>query len=154
MLLFLEHRVCGNKITLSSPDGLQVKRPSPFSILSQTASCPNWNNLNEFSHWRSDELPCRCEGWNLVANRFLLRVKGLFAVPPGLLGQPTRFILRLCLRQLGTHFFSDLVPGDAGAGAADPCFLCRERNQTQRQGNERRKCGWVFVLAMTWVFNY
>lgn len=52
------------------------------------------------------------------------------------LDQLTRFILRLCLRQLGAHFFSDLVTGDAGAGAVEPCFLCRERNQTQRQRNE------------------
>lgn len=51
------------------------------------------------------------------------------AVGSGSVSQRTRFMLRLGLRQLGTHFFSDLVAGDAGAGAAGPCFLGREREK-------------------------
>ncbi len=83
-----------------------------------------------------------------MANKFLLGVEGLLLV-----GQPTRFLLRLCLRQFRTHFFSDLEPGDTGAGAADPCFLYRERNQTQRQRNERGKFDVCSGSDMR-VFNY
>lgn len=115
----------GNKITSSSPDGPQVKRTSSSNILGPSATCPSWS---------ADDVSCHCDSW-VVCGR------------PGLMGQRPRLILRLRLRQLGTHFFSDLLPGDAGAGAADPCFLCKERNQEQR--NERRKCDWVFVLAVT-----
>lgn len=44
-------------------------------------------------------------------------------------GQPTRLMLRLCLIQHGTHFLSDLMPGEAGAWTAEACFL-------QKQGTE------------------
>lgn len=66
------------------------------------------------SSLRKVELLCRqvsAGGWWMVAGW------------PGLLGQQTRFMLRLYLRQLGRHFFSGLVPGDAMVGVAEACIL-------------------------------
>lgn len=89
-----------------------------------------------------DDLPCHL-------GESLLGLWVGFCKVVWLVAQPTRFMLRLCLRQHGTHFFSDLEPGDAGAGAADPCFLWMEKERERETRRQREKCDWVFVLAVT-----
>lgn len=83
---------------------------------------------------------------NVIVNRFLLGNKFVWS-HPGVTGQLTRFMLRLRLRQLGTHFFSDLAPGDAGAGDAEPCFLWTQREKPDTEKWEEEV--WLFVLVVT-----
>lgn len=74
---------------------------------------------------------------------------------PGLLGQQTRFMLRLYLRQLGTHFFSGLVPGDAMVGVAEACIL-HKAEKPHKEVEKWDEEVWLSVstAADTMVINY
>lgn len=74
---------------------------------------------------------------------------------PGLPGQQTRFMLRLYLRQLGTHFFSSLVPGDAMVGVAEACILYKaEKPHTEVEKWDEEVWLSVSTAADTTVINY
>lgn len=105
-LHFLKQRVFGNKILSFCLHRLQVKHTS-------SSNCPYWSTVMIFFQWRwNGDVPCKSANWE--ANKFLLVIKRLVCGQSGLVSQLTRFMLRLRLRQLGMHFFSDLVPGDGG----------------------------------------